>query len=164
MFVFYLKRKITLYNSYCTTYTSTHSKRIWKGVIGLVRIDKTTNKPYYEQIVLGIKEDILHGILQTGDQLPSVRELASQLLMNPNTISKAYKMLEAQDVIVTVRGKGTFVKAIEPAYRDKRQISKIQQQVSDLVIEARYLNVPLDEIQHWVSQTFINLGGNTDEN
>lgn len=135
-----------------------------KGGIFLVRIDKAINKPYYEQIILGIKEEILHGILQAGDQIPSVREMATQLLTNPNTVSKAYKVLEAQDVIITVRGKGTFVKAIEPEYRDSRQIAKIKDQLTDLVIEARYLNVPKAEIKEWISETYTKLGGHTNEN
>ena len=62
----------------------------------MVHIDKNSSRAYYEQLVLGIKEDILHGILQPGDKIPSVREMAKQLLMNPNTISKAYKVLETE--------------------------------------------------------------------
>ena len=66
----------------------------------MVHIDKNSSRAYYEQLVLGIKEDILHGILQPGDKIPSVREMAKQLLMNPNTISKAYKVLETEKVLV----------------------------------------------------------------
>lgn len=71
----------------------------------MVRIDKNSSRAYYEQLVLGIKEDILHGVLQPGDKIPSVREMAKQLLMNPNTISKAYKVLENEKVLVTVKAK-----------------------------------------------------------
>ena len=68
-------------------------------------IDKTSAKPYYEQIILLIKEQILQGILKPGEQIPSVREMARQLMMNPNTVSKAYKLLEVQGIIVTVKGR-----------------------------------------------------------
>lgn len=79
----------------------------------MLTIDKNSSKPYYEQLVLGIKQQVVTGILQPGDRLPSVRELAKELLMNPNTISKAYKVLEVENVIVTVKGKGTFIKNTE---------------------------------------------------
>ena len=58
----------------------------------MLSIDKTSSKPYYEQLVLSVKESVIQGVLQPGDQLPSVREAAKQLLMNPNTVSKAYKV------------------------------------------------------------------------
>jgi GntR family transcriptional regulator len=84
----------------------------------MVTINKTSSKPYYEQLILSIKEDILHGILQPGDRIPSVREMAKQLLMNPNTVSKAYKVLESEQVLITIKGKGTFVKTLENVPRD----------------------------------------------
>ena len=71
----------------------------------MVMINKTSSKPYYEQLILSIKEDILHGVLRPGDQIPSVREMAKRLLMNPNTVSKAYKILENEQVLITIKGK-----------------------------------------------------------
>lgn len=71
----------------------------------MVRINKASSKPYYEQLVLSIKEDILNGVLTAGDQVPSVREMAKRLLMNPNTVSKAYKVLENEQVLVTIKEK-----------------------------------------------------------
>lgn len=55
----------------------------------MITIDKGSSKPYYEQLILSVKEAILQGILRPGDKLPSVRELAKELLMNPNTVAKA---------------------------------------------------------------------------
>ena len=68
----------------------------------------------------GFREQIRSGILQEGDQLPSVRELAAQLAINPNTIQRAYRELEAQQLIATVPGKGCFVCA--PAEPDSREL------------------------------------------
>ncbi len=126
----------------------------------MVKIDKDSHRPFYEQLVIGIKEDILQGILEPGDQIPSVREMAKILLMNPNTISKAYKVLESEQVLVTVKGKGTFVKQVESRPRDLRRIEELQQQFNELVIEAKHLQVTETEIKQWLKEAEAKLGGN----
>lgn len=125
----------------------------------MVKIDKDSHRPFYEQLVIGIKEDILQGILEPGDQIPSVREMAKILLMNPNTISKAYKVLESEQVLVTVKGKGTFVKQVESRPRDLRRIEELQQQFNELVIEAKHLQVTETEIKQWLKEAEAKLGG-----
>lgn len=125
----------------------------------MVSINKTSSKPYYEQLMLGIKEDILSGLLQSGDRLPSVREMARQLMMNPNTVSKAYKLLEAQEVIVTVKGKGTYVKKIDTTLRDEYQIQKIKKKFDELIIDANYLNVQKEEMCQWLDESYQHLKG-----
>ena len=77
----------------------------------MIHLDYRDVRPIYAQIISNIKEQITAGILHTGDRLPSVRELASQLTINPNTIQRAYRALEAEGWIVTVPGKGCFVSA-----------------------------------------------------
>ena len=126
----------------------------------MVKIDKKSHRPFYEQLVIGIKEDILQGILEPGDQIPSVREMAKILLMNPNTISKAYKVLESEQVLVTVKGKGMFVKQVESRPRDLRRIEELQQQFNELVIEAKHLQVTETEIKQWLKEAEAKLGGN----
>ncbi len=126
----------------------------------MVKIDKESHRPFYEQLVIGIKEDILQGILEPGDQIPSVREMAKILLINPNTISKAYKVLESEQVLVTVKGKGTFVKQVESRPRDLRRIEELQQQFNELVIEAKHLQVTETEIKQWLKEAEAKLGGN----
>ncbi|WP_348919994.1 GntR family transcriptional regulator [Enterococcus rotai] len=125
----------------------------------MVSIDKTSSKPYYEQLILGVKEDILSGSLQAGDRLPSVREMARLLMMNPNTVSKAYKVLEAQEVIITVKGKGTYVKKIDTELRDDYQIQKIKRKLNELVVEAHYLNVSKKEMTQWLDESYQHLKG-----
>lgn len=125
----------------------------------MVKIDKDSHRPFYEQLVIGIKEDILQGILEPGDQIPSVREMAKILLINPNTISKAYKVLESEQVLVTVKGKGTFVKQVESRPRDLRRIEELQQQFNELVIEAKHLQVNETEIKQWLKEAEAKLGG-----
>ena len=60
----------------------------------MIHLDYRDARPIYTQVIDGFREQILSGILQTGDRLPSVRELASQLTINPNTIQRAYRELE----------------------------------------------------------------------
>ena len=77
----------------------------------MVQLDYRDVRPIYTQIIDSMKEQITAGILQTGDKLPSVRELAAQLAINPNTIQRSYRALESEGWIVTVPGKGCFVSA-----------------------------------------------------
>ena len=77
----------------------------------MVHLDYRDVRPIYSQIIDSFKEQITAGILKTGDKLPSVRELASDLAINPNTIQRSYRALEADGWIVTVPGKGCFVSA-----------------------------------------------------
>lgn len=75
----------------------------------MIHLDYRDARPIYSQIVAGFREQILAGILPEGEKLPSVRELAAELTINPNTIQRAYRELEAQGFIATVAGKGCFV-------------------------------------------------------
>ena len=75
----------------------------------MVHLDYRDAKPIYTQIVESIRAQIAAGVLQPGDKLPSVRELAAQRSINPNTIQRAYRELEQQGVIATLPGKGCFV-------------------------------------------------------
>ena len=77
----------------------------------MVHLDYRDVRPIYTQIIDSIKEQITAGIFRSGDRLPSVRELASELAINPNTIQRSYRALEAEGWIVTVPGKGCFVSA-----------------------------------------------------
>ena len=75
----------------------------------MLHLDYRDARPIYSQIVFGITEQIRTGILRPGDKLQSVRELAAELTINPNTIQRAYRELEAAGWIATVPGKGCFV-------------------------------------------------------
>ena len=87
----------------------------------MVHLDYRDARPIYTQIIDGYREQIATGVLQPGEKLPSVRELASTLAINPNTIQRAYRALEADGWIVTVPGKGCFVSGCEKATEQERQ-------------------------------------------
>lgn len=75
----------------------------------MVHLDYRDARPIYAQIVDGFREQIVAGVLQPGEKLPSVRELAASLAINPNTIQRSYRQLEMEGWIATVPGKGCFV-------------------------------------------------------
>lgn len=75
----------------------------------MVQLDYRDARPIYTQIVENIRGQVASGILQPGDKLPSVREMATQLSINPNTIQRAYRELEQLGCIQTLPGKGCFV-------------------------------------------------------
>lgn len=72
-------------------------------------IDLKDRRPIYEQLIDQIMELVLHGVMQPGEQLPSVRALAGELAINPNTIQKAYTELERRGITYSVAGRGSFV-------------------------------------------------------
>ncbi len=75
----------------------------------MILIDYKDTRPIYEQVVERFKTLILKGAMQSDEQMPSVRGLAMELSINPNTIQKAYAELERQGFIYTVKGRGSFV-------------------------------------------------------
>ena len=75
----------------------------------MVHLDYRDARPIYTQIADSFRTQIRAGVLAEGDKLPSVRELASELTINPNTIQRAYRELEAEGWIASVPGKGSFV-------------------------------------------------------
>ncbi|UIF29158.1 GntR family transcriptional regulator [Levilactobacillus brevis] len=119
-----------------------------------MQVNDQSSLPYYEQLVLRVKQQIVQGILRPGDRLPSVREMARQEQLNPNTVSKAYKQLEAQQVITTVHGKGTYVRETTPPAGDSAQVIASKKQLLTLLTEIRYLGVPLDEVVDWIKAAY----------
>ena len=87
----------------------------------MIVIDYQNRKPIYEQIVERFQMLIVKGILEADSQMPSVRTLASELSINPNTIQKAYTILEQQGYIYSVKGRGNYVADVTALAEQKRQ-------------------------------------------
>ncbi len=83
----------------------------------MITIDYRDPRPIYEQVRDGYRRQILSGLLEPGTEMPSVRNLAAQLSVNPNTIQRAYRELEADGGIYSPKGKGSFV---SPSYKASR--------------------------------------------
>lgn len=112
----------------------------------MINIDSKSSRPIYEQIMNEIKEDILKGILKAGDRLPSVREMASSIPANPNTVSRAYMELEREKVIETVRGKGTFISSGYKPKIEEDKIDKLKDDIKKIIIDSYYLGIKKDQI------------------
>ena len=100
----------------------------------MVILDYRDSRPIYVQIADGFREQIVTGVLMQGDRLPSVRELATELTINPNTIQRAYRELETQGWITSVGGKGCFVSGVPFGSREEqaellREFDRITQQL-----------------------------------
>jgi len=89
------------------------------------RLDPKTGTPFYRQIIDQIKFGMASGNLKTGEQLPTVRSLAVDLKVNLNTVAKAYKELEIQNVLETQQGTGTFINEIKIQISDKEKKKKL---------------------------------------
>lgn len=88
----------------------------------MITINYRDPRPIYEQIQTELRRLMLSGVLPLGSRLPSVRELAGQLAINPNTIQRAYRELEADGYILSVAGKGSFVAQVDQlAEQQKKQ-------------------------------------------
>ena len=86
----------------------------------MIKIDYRDARPIYEQIVDGVETLALRGALPSGSQLPSVRQLAMELSINPNTIQRAYAELERRGVIYAAKGRGNFISDDTAALRKRR--------------------------------------------
>ena len=102
----------------------------------MIQLDYRDARPIYAQIIDNYRSQIVAGILQSGERLPSVRELATALTINPNTIQRAYRELEMEGWIASVPGKGSFVAGI-PGGGQPEQLALLEK-FDDLI--ARLLN------------------------
>lgn len=114
--------------------------------------------PIYRQIINQVQHMIASGRLVTGDEMPSVRSLAHQLVVNPNTIVRAYRELETMGLIVSRQGSGTVVASggSPLARREKRRI--IIQRIDALIVHARQLGISADEIKDWIDKRDAAIG------
>lgn len=111
----------------------------------MITVDLKSRVPIYEQIVNSVKSAILTGMLKADEQLPAVRRLAVELAINPNTIQKAYSILEAQQIVYSVPGKGSFVCENTSALVDAQHV-KVISELRSLLEDASKAGIPKDEI------------------
>ncbi len=104
----------------------------------MVQLNYRDSKPIYEQIKEGLRRLVIIGAVQKDERLPSVRELAGELAINPNTIQRAYRELEAEGYIYTISGKGSF--AAEQADVSMRRNEALLKEFDEIVRELLYLS------------------------
>ena len=110
----------------------------------MILLNYKDNRPIYEQIMERVKELIVKGILSKDEALPSVRSLAMELSINPNTIQRAYQELERQGVIYSIKGKGSFVASMDQLVDRKK--SEIMGRLKELTLTAKELGMTQAEL------------------
>lgn len=125
-------------------------------------IDYQDSRPIYEQIVENFKMQIFKGILQEGEQMPSVRSLAVELSTNPNTVQKAYAELERQGFIYTVKGRGNFVKGDVLLMENKK--NELVKEIVKLFKEAHDIGLSLEELVAEIDKSLDCLKGQEKKN
>lgn len=118
----------------------------------MITIDYTSRIPLYEQIVERFQMLIIKGGLPSGSQMPSVRALAIDLSLNPNTIQKAYSLLEQQGYIFSVKGRGNFVADVHAQIREKQNRCKTD--LKKLVTHARELGISEEECHTLIQEIY----------
>ena len=114
----------------------------------MIILDYKDRRPIYEQVTEKLKELMLLGVLKENEPLPSVRSLAMDLSINPNTIQRAYTELERKGYIYTVKGKGSFVAENGEMKENRRK--EVLVQVSEIIDEAIRLGISDREIKNMV--------------
>lgn len=111
-----------------------------------LRLDAASAVPIYAQVVEQIRTLVALRALRPGDQLPSVRELATFLRINRNTAAKAYQLLESMGVLETRAGQGTFVGDNVTPWSDEERRRRLESSLERALVEAYHLEIPFDEV------------------
>jgi len=122
----------------------------------LIQIDNASDRAVYQQIIDHIKRDIALGRLKMAEKLPTVRELASLLVINPNTIAKAYRQLEQHGIITTRPGSGAFVAQIDCNLDKAVRQRLICRQLEHVVVDAVHMRIDKKTMVDWFNKTLEN--------
>jgi GntR family transcriptional regulator len=125
----------------------------------ILHVNTSSGVPVYLQIETQVKHVVAAGALKTGDALLSVRKLATELRVNPNTVARAYQNLEREGVIRTVPGGGTYVADYQPSLLKSEKVRRLRPLARQLAVESSQLRVNQEETMKLVQQEFDELGG-----
>lgn len=125
----------------------------------MVNLDYKDSRPLHQQIEDGIKQLIISGILNADEQLPSVRELSVNLTVNPNTVQRAYKQLENDGFIYSVKGKGNFVANVSDV-KNAKHTDELYNNLTAIVKELMYLGENKSDIENVIINIYMEQEGN----
>jgi len=117
-----------------------------------IRIDNASDRPVYQQIIDQVKRDIAMGRLVRDEKLPTVRQLAGQLAINPNTIAKAYQQLEREGIIVTRPGAGAFVANLDSDLSGSVKKKLICEDLERAVVDAFHMQIDSQTLLRWFNE------------
>ena len=124
----------------------------------LFHVNPSSGVPIYVQIETQVKNAIAAGALKRDQALPSVRKLASELGINPNTVARAYQELERAGVIATVQGGGTYVAESVPRFLKSEKLRRMQPYARQIAVEGTQLGLAEEEIMEMVQEELERLG------
>ena len=111
-----------------------------------IRVSTNDGKPIYMQIVSQITYLVASGRLEAGAELPAIRVLAEQLLVNPNTVARAYRELETAGVVEKRRTAGTYVSDQRSPLARRERVKILTERIDALLAESRQMDVPFDDL------------------
>ena len=114
-----------------------------------ITIDHTIGRPVYLQIIDQVKRDIAMSRLREGERLPTVRELAASLAINPNTIAKAFRQLEQEGIIQTRAGAGAFVANLDKGLNKTVKRRLITEALERVAVDAFHMQVTEELLREW---------------
>jgi GntR family transcriptional regulator len=117
-----------------------------------IYVNAADGTPYYQQVANQVKFLVASGRLEADEKLPSVRKLAEQLMINPNTVARAYRELESEGVVQTRRGSGVFVAEGGSPLSRKEKNRILGERIETLLTEAHQLDVSLDVLINMLKQ------------
>ena len=110
----------------------------------MIQLNYRDTRPFYQQIKDNVRQLVVSGALKKDEKLPSVRDMAASLAINPNTIQRAYRELESEGYIYTLSGKGTFVAEVDHSNQFRQQ--ELLPQFDKIVSELLYLSLPVNDL------------------
>ena len=113
----------------------------------MIKVDTSSFIPIYEQVKNQIKRQVGLGILKPNQVLPSIRDLASNLLINPNTVARAYRELEREGFIYTGKGKGCYVTDLSKTMIEEERTALLNQIFDNAIEEGMKFNIPHEKIK-----------------
>ena len=118
-----------------------------------IHIDSSDGVPIYIQIVNQVKYLAASGRLEPGEEMPAIRVLAAQLVVNPNTVARAYLELEREVVVTKRQGTGTYVSESSSSLTRRGKLKLLKQRANSLVVEAEHLGVGLPDVLELVRES-----------
>ena len=117
----------------------------------MFQIDLKNRKPIYEQVVENFKRMIVSGGISEGTRVPSIRDLAKNLNVNPNTVQKAYRELESHGYFYTVLGQGSFI-AAPPESLTRREVAALYEALWEQIHELLFRGISPEDIQNFIEE------------
>ena len=142
----------------CTKRINTHKhtetllKREKGGSLSMIVLDYQDRRPLYEQIVEKFRHLILNGALKPGEKMPSVRQLAMDLSINPNTVQRAYMQLEQEGLIYPVKGKGNFIADSQEVR--KASVNAYKRELKSLIQKGKVMGMEEEELIYIIRECY----------